>query len=381
MISETAFAELEERVVANESSIEEIKDTTLWGQSLQEDVKGSLKNVGSIDFETDNVYTIGTDDKRPGTIYSRTGIRVGNTSNSTDGKDGIRLNKDGSIGIQCSDESVANGLYPRIALYHGSNPTAITSLYEATPGVLSITNKLRVGDTAKQAQESTLFVEGNSCFNGTCYHQKALNVGIGKTHYNDGVSGVTIGGNPFIALLSAEDSTEEPRIAFGKGTEITSRIRQGYPGILSLVTHTNEGVFIREYARQSSLNGYRLMVSGNSYFTGIVNAQSKIWMNSNKIHLGPYTTGVSGLSFVCDRGVVLESALDNSTYEKASNIELYARESGNIVLNPTNGKALYKDAEIATVETTTVLDNRMAALEAEILGANAALSILETNSI
>ncbi len=227
-----------------------------------------------------------------------------------------------------------------------------------------------------------MVVSGSTYVDGISYHQRQAHFGINKSEYNDGNLGISILSYvPSIVLTASSDSTEPPRIVFGRGTEMTSRITEAYPGLISLQTTQSEGVYIGESRRESSLNGYRLMVSGDSSLKGAVNVEGQIWMNSNKIHLGPYTAGVSGLSFVYDRGVVLESALDNSTYEKASNIELYARESGNIVLNTTNGKALYKDAEIATVETTTVLDHRMAALEAEILGANAALTILETNSI
>ncbi|MCD8260981.1 MAG: hypothetical protein LUD15_05385 [Bacteroides sp.] len=50
MTSKTDFEELKERVEANEASIEEIKDTTLWGQPLEKSVTGKLDRVGNINF-------------------------------------------------------------------------------------------------------------------------------------------------------------------------------------------------------------------------------------------------------------------------------------------------------------------------------------------
>ncbi len=77
----------------------------------------------------------------------------------------------------------------------------------------------------------------------------------------------------------------------------------------------------------------------------------KIWMNSNKLHLGSYKDGgVSALSVSNERGVLIESANKSAQYENVANIEIYAKDNGNIIFNTTTGKALYKDTEIATVD-------------------------------
>lgn len=163
MTANTDFEELKERVEANGASIAAMEDVTLWGQELKGNVTGDLKSVGAIDFKDDNLYSIGTSEKRARIIYARTGVRVGETTNYPDGKDGIRLNSNGSIGIQCSDESIAGGNYPRMNFYHGSDPEVISSMHEATPGVLSIPNKFRVGEQPEQ-RRIVLFGRGRILF-------------------------------------------------------------------------------------------------------------------------------------------------------------------------------------------------------------------------
>ncbi|MCD8164941.1 MAG: hypothetical protein LUE93_01680 [Bacteroides sp.] len=74
-------------------------------------------------------------------------------------------------------------------------------------------------------------------------------------------------------------------------------------------------------------------------------------MNSNKLHLGSYKDGgVSALSVSNERGVLIESANKGAQYENVANIEIYAKDNGNIILNTTTGKAIYKDNELATVD-------------------------------
>ncbi|MCD8164937.1 MAG: hypothetical protein LUE93_01660 [Bacteroides sp.] len=84
-------------------------------------------------------------------------------------------------------------------------------------------------------------------------------------------------------------------------------------------------------------------------------------MNYNKIHFGG-TDGTSGISYINGRGVVLES----SENETVHNIEFQAKRDGNIILNTTEGKAIYKDTEIATVNDVSVVNERVTSLESII---------------
>ncbi len=63
--------------------------------------------------------------------------------------------------------------------------------------------------------------------------------------------------------------------------------------------------------------------------------EDKIWMNNNKIHFGDSPTGSSGISYVPKRGVVVESAASDAI--ENNNVELYAKLSGDIILNTTDG--------------------------------------------
>ncbi|MCD8261523.1 MAG: hypothetical protein LUD15_08570, partial [Bacteroides sp.] len=90
----------------------------------------------------------------------------------------------------------------------------------------------------------------------------------------------------------------------------------------------------------------------------------KLWMNLHKIHLDAFSAGVSGISYTHTNGVLIESA--NSVNENSPNIELYAKDDGNILLHTTEGKAIYKDNEIATVNDVSVVNERVNSLESII---------------
>ncbi|MCD8260982.1 MAG: hypothetical protein LUD15_05390 [Bacteroides sp.] len=340
-------------------------------------------------------------------------MRTGNTNASGDGQTGVNIFPNGSISLQVSKEDQAD-CYPHLSFYHQGAENPTSSIGETSLGVLSIPNKLAVGLTATDNQEHVLTVVGTIAVSGASYHDRSIFVGVGKTSIEDGISGAILanGGNLYLTATKGNN----PSVYFyrSQSTDLTARIANSSPGIVSVLNQLHIGSSIRE-----SATDYTLYVDGNTYCAGNIRAssvnnvlltssgdgtqflgddgayhdlqlnnylslaggimQGSIWMNYNKIHLGDSPTGSSGISFVSGRGVVIESS--TATTEKNNSIELYAKLDGNIILNPTTGKALYKNTEIATVETTTLLDNRVTALEAEILGANAALNVLETNSI
>ncbi|MCD8164933.1 MAG: hypothetical protein LUE93_01640 [Bacteroides sp.] len=142
MTSKTDLEELAQRVT-------QIEDSTLWGQPLTKEVNGKLSKVGNIDFSADDTYFIGTDTKRPCVIFARTAIRTGNTNAAGDGKTGVNIFPNGSIGLQVSEKD-ATEASPGVHFYHqgASNPTS--TIKEAATGVLSIPGKICIGNTQKK---------------------------------------------------------------------------------------------------------------------------------------------------------------------------------------------------------------------------------------
>ncbi|MCD8167352.1 MAG: hypothetical protein LUE93_15325 [Bacteroides sp.] len=365
MRSETDFSELKERVSSVEEEVEEIKEVTVWGQKLSGNVNGDLNNVGQIRFIKDGAYPVGSDQVRPSTVRARSGVRVGNTDFAGDSRTGVNVLGTGGVTIQVSQEDTSTSVHPRLLFYVEGATTPTSAIREAYPGTLSIPNKLRVGGTATTDHPGALFIEGTSYMNSTSYHRKESHFGANKNVYNDGVTGITVDpGSASVIITTSEEETHTPKISFfGKSKTTTSRIQEGFPGLISLETTKDEGVYIGTNARTVSLDGYRLMVSGDSYLNGALNMQGKLWMNSNKIHLGTYLTGVSGISFINGRGILIESANHGSNND---NIELYTKLNGNIILNTTNGKALYKDAEVATADDISALKSEITELKQQI---------------
>ncbi|MCD8167353.1 MAG: hypothetical protein LUE93_15330, partial [Bacteroides sp.] len=409
MRSETDFSELEERVISVEKEVKGIKEMTVWGKQLSKSITGDMLNVGNIEFGSGR-YRIGSATVRPNVLYLNQGISVGTaTGVGTADQSGFYAGANGMLALMTSTEiHQANMHYhPRILFYLNNSGEATSSIREAYPGILSIPDKLCVGSTRRTDTNHKLLISGGtSQFGDHIYSNGNIFTGNNKYGSYDGLAGVsmTTTGNIHIT------SNESPSIRFYRSneTEATSSLIEGTESCLSVKDSLNIGDIrstppehtlnvkgtgnVTEAFTAKTINGIPLTTSGNgSKFLGddgkyhnlqldnylpVSGGQlkGKVYMNRHKLHLGNYDGGVSGISYDPDKGVLIES-----TYQGGGicNIELYTKDNGDIVLNTTNGKALYKDAEIATLNDLseiTTLRNKVAALEQLIEELTAKLS-------
>ncbi|MCD8164938.1 MAG: hypothetical protein LUE93_01665 [Bacteroides sp.] len=217
------------------------------GEELNTDMRYALR-VKGISYHSSSVYL-------------QNDLYIGTDKTSwAGGQPGAALDGNGHLYLTSKEN-------PSINFYRQNvSENATSRIIEAYNNILSLPQKLSVGAVATTNTPYTLNVTGNSNFSDIVYHQTAIYLGKNKTRYNDGLAGITLSPiQPYIALTASKESEEEPRVVFGKGTEITSRVQEGYPGVLTLQTVTDEGVYIGKNIKRDSLDGHKLYVGGSTY--------------------------------------------------------------------------------------------------------------------
>ncbi|MCD8261524.1 MAG: hypothetical protein LUD15_08575 [Bacteroides sp.] len=222
MTSKTEFEELEERVTANKSSIEEINNITVWRQELSGNITGNLSEVGTIEFSEDKIYNIGSYATRPANVLARTSVKAGDINTVGDGRTGVGLTYDAIVAIQCSEEDTTPLTYPKVLFYSKGAREASSSIREAVPGTLSIPEKLCIGNKQEAEQENTLHIEGTSSQTGHAYHYNTILTGVNKKSYNDGIRGTALTPNRELHLTGSASGSSYISFFNKNSTKATS---------------------------------------------------------------------------------------------------------------------------------------------------------------